>query len=148
MVLQNDYRIGLYNGETGVCLLGEDGYLRVWFSTETGLQMLLPTAMPAHETAFAMTVHKSQGSEFDAVWLLLPATDNPVLSRELIYTGMTKAKTRLTLLGPEPVFRMAVSRMTRRESGLGLKLLDVQPSCGPALLQQTPGQTNYARSTH
>jgi len=123
MVLQNDYRIGLYNGDTGVCLLGEDGQLRVWFRTETGLQMLLPTAMPAHETAFAMTVHKSQGSEFDAVWLLLPATDNPVLSRELIYTGITRAKTRLTLLGPEAVFRMAVSRVIQRDSGLAERLI-------------------------
>ncbi len=123
MVLQNDYRIGLFNGDTGVCFVGEDGHLRVWFRTESGLQMLLPSAMPAHETAFAMTVHKSQGSEFDSVWLLLPPMDSPVLSRELIYTGMTRAKTRLTLLGPEAVFRGAVGRVIRRDSGLAERLI-------------------------
>ena len=122
MVLRNDYRIGLFNGDTGVCLLGTDGHLRVWFRTEAGLQMLLPTAMPAHETAFAMTVHKSQGSEFDSVWLLLPPMDSPILSRELIYTGITRAKTRLTLLGPEAVFRGAVSRFIARDSGLAARL--------------------------
>ncbi len=123
MVLQNDYRIGLFNGDTGVCVAGADGHLRVWFRTETGLQSLLTSAMPAHETAFAMTVHKSQGSEFDTVWLLLPPMDSPVLSRELIYTGITRAKTRLTLLAPEAVFRTAVNRVIQRDSGLADRLI-------------------------
>ena len=122
MVLQNDHRIGLSNGDTGVCLVGDDGQMRVWFRTAGGLQMLLPSAMPSHETAFAMTVHKSQGSEFDTVWLLLPPTDSPVLSRELIYTGITRAKTRLTLLGTEVVFRSAVDRVIQRDSGLADRL--------------------------
>lgn len=123
MVLQNDYRIGLSNGDTGVCQIDDDGQVRVWFRTEAGLQSLLPSAMPAHETAYAMTVHKSQGSEFDRVWLLLPPTDSPVLSRELIYTGMTRAKTRLTLLVPEAVFRSAVGRIIQRDSGLADRLM-------------------------
>ena len=124
LVLQNDYRIGLSNGDTGVCQIDADGQVRVWFRAEAGLQMLLPSAMPAHETAYAMTVHKSQGSEFDRIWLLLPPMDSPVLSRELIYTGMTRAKTRLTLLGPEAVFRSAVGRIIQRDSGLADRLSD------------------------
>ncbi len=122
IVTRNDYRAGLFNGDTGVCLAGADGHLRVWFRTESGLQMLLPSAVPAHETAYAMTVHKSQGSEFEAVWLLLPAEDNPVLSRELIYTGITRARTQVTVLGPEAVFGTAVERVIRRESGLRERL--------------------------
>jgi exodeoxyribonuclease V alpha subunit len=122
IVLHNDYRVGLFNGDTGVCLAGEDGHLRVWFRTETGLQTLLPSAVPAHETAYAMTVHKSQGSEFEAVWLLLPAADNPVLSRELIYTGITRARQRLTVLGPADVLRQAVARVIQRDSGLRSRL--------------------------
>jgi exodeoxyribonuclease V alpha subunit len=123
VVLQNDYRIGLSNGDTGVCQIDADGHVRVWFRTEAGLLTLLPSAMPAHETAFVMTVHKSQGSEFDRVWLLLPPADSPVLSRELIYTGITRAKTQLTLLGAESVFRSAVTRVIHRDSGLASRLL-------------------------
>jgi exodeoxyribonuclease V alpha subunit len=122
IVTQNDYRIGLFNGDTGVCLAGADGHLRVWFRTEIGLQSLLPGAMPAHETAYAMTVHKSQGSEFECVWLLLPPLDNPVLSRELIYTGITRARQRVELVVPETVFRAAVDRVIRRDSGLRSRL--------------------------
>jgi exodeoxyribonuclease V alpha subunit len=122
IVLHNDYRVGLFNGDTGVCLTGADGHLRVWFRTETGLTMLLPSTVPAHETAFAMTVHKSQGSEFERVWLLLPAADSPVLSRELVYTGITRARRRVALLGPEAVFRVAVDRVIQRDSGLRARL--------------------------
>jgi exodeoxyribonuclease V alpha subunit len=122
IVLHNDYRAGLFNGDTGVCLAGEDGNLRVWFDTETGLRMLLPSAMPAHETAYAMTVHKSQGSEFERVWLLLPGVDSAVLSRELIYTGITRARGQVAVLGPQAVLRQAVARVSRRASGLGSRL--------------------------
>jgi exodeoxyribonuclease V alpha subunit len=122
IVLHNDYRVGLFNGDTGVCLAGDDGHLRVWFRTETGLQTLLPAAMPAHETAYAMTVHKSQGSEFESVWLLLPEQDNPVLSRELVYTGITRARNRLVLLGPEALLRFALGRTVQRNSGLRSRL--------------------------
>lgn len=124
IVLHNDYRVGLFNGDTGVCLAGDDGHLRVWFRGETGLQMLLPAAMPTHETAYAMTVHKSQGSEFESVWLLLPAEDNPVLSRELIYTGITRARERLTVVGPAALLRLAVERVISRDSGLRARLSD------------------------
>jgi exodeoxyribonuclease V alpha subunit len=122
LITQNDYRQGLFNGDTGVCLEDASGHLRVWFRTESGTTSMLPNALPAHETAYAMTVHKSQGSEFDAVWLLLPPTDVQVLSRELVYTGITRARRRVTVLGPEAVFRVAISRVIRRDSGLGARL--------------------------
>jgi exodeoxyribonuclease V alpha subunit len=122
IVLHTDYRVGLFNGDTGVCLAGDDGHLRVWFRGETGPQMLLPAAMPTHETAYAMTVHKSQGSEFESVWLLLPTEDNPVLSRELVYTGITRARERLTVVGPEALLRLAVERVISRNSGLRARL--------------------------
>jgi exodeoxyribonuclease V alpha subunit len=125
LVVQNDYRQNLFNGDTGVCLADVNGNLRVWFRTDSGPTSLLPNALPAHETAYAMTVHKSQGSEFDAVWLLLPPTDVQVLSRELVYTGITRARRRVTVLGPEAVFRAAVGRVIRRDSGLGERLAGV-----------------------
>lgn len=122
IVLHNDYRAGLFNGDTGVCLRGEDGHLRVWFSGAEGPRPLLPTALPEHETVYAMTVHKSQGSEFSAVRLLLPEADMAVLTRELVYTGITRARERLSLIGPEGSFRAAVGRTTRRDSGLAGRL--------------------------
>ena len=122
IVLHNDYRTGLFNGDTGVCLRSGDGQLRVWFRVEDGLRALLPQAVPEHESVFAMTVHKSQGSEFEHVRLLLPEVDGPVLSRELVYTGITRARRELTVFAPEPVLRAAVSRRIRRASGLAERL--------------------------
>jgi exodeoxyribonuclease V alpha subunit len=122
LVTHNDYRAGLFNGDTGVCLTDAHGELRVWFRTEAGLQSFLPSAMPGHETAYAMTVHKSQGSEFEIVWLLLPPTDTPLLSRELLYTGITRARARVNVIGPPAVFRAALGRVIQRDSGLAARL--------------------------
>lgn len=123
IVLHNDYRVGLFNGDTGVCLLDGQGHPRVHFPAADGLRTLLPTALPEHETVFAMTVHKSQGSEFEHVHLLLPSTpDSPVLSRELLYTGITRARSGLSLYGPEATLREAVGRPTARSSGLRERL--------------------------
>lgn len=122
IILHNDYRLGLFNGDTGVCLRDEQGQLRVWFTTPEGLRAILPTALPRHESVYAMTVHKSQGSEFDHVRLVLPSRDSPVLSRELVYTGMTRARRRLTLITPEATLRAALARTVARESGLAMRL--------------------------
>ncbi|MBE2292068.1 MAG: ATP-binding domain-containing protein, partial [Xanthomonadaceae bacterium] len=75
-----------------------------------------------HESAFAMTVHKAQGSEFDRVWLLLPARDNRVLSRELVYTGITRARRELHLAAAAPVLEAALGRHAGRVSGLARRL--------------------------
>ncbi len=122
LITHNDYRAGLFNGDTGVCLRGADGRLRVWFASRDGLRALLPTALPEHETAYAMTVHKSQGSEFEAVTLLLPAHETPLLTRELIYTGLTRARERITILGARGPLEAALRKTTRRASKLAERL--------------------------
>ncbi|MFB0954331.1 MAG: ATP-binding domain-containing protein, partial [Aeromonadaceae bacterium] len=76
-----------------------------------------------HETAFALTVHKSQGSEFAHTLLVLPDQDNPVLTRELLYTGITRAKQRLDLFAPLPLLQRAMAKRTERSSGLTRMLL-------------------------
>ncbi|TVQ49192.1 MAG: exodeoxyribonuclease V subunit alpha [Gammaproteobacteria bacterium] len=122
IVLRNDYRAGLFNGDTGVCLADAGGRFRVWFPGEHSVRALLPTSIPEHETVFAMSVHKSQGSEFDEVHLLLPETDSPVLSRELVYTGATRARERLRVHATPEVLRAAIARRVERRSGLGTRL--------------------------
>ena len=121
MVTVNDYHLKLFNGDVGIIFPDEesDGSPRVYFpGTEGGVRKISPVRLSAHETVFAMTVHKSQGSEFDRVLLLLPARDSVVLARELIYTGLTRAKSELELWGEEAVFVEAVRRKTERDSGL------------------------------
>ena len=88
--------------------------------------------MPAHESAFAMTVHKAQGSEFDQVWLQLPRNDNRVLSRELLYTGITRARHGLHLAGSAAVIESALARHASRCSGLAWRLLAPAAAAGGA----------------
>ena len=122
--------MGLYNGDIGITLSGretDDDELFVYFpgtwngnGTGTGdeLKALNPHRLSEHETVYAMTVHKSQGSEFDHVVLVLPDNNSPVLTRELIYTAVTRARKRVSILGSETVLRWAISRKIRRTSGL------------------------------
>ena len=121
MVTQNDYDLGVFNGDTGIILQDpeQDHDLRAFFpSPEGGLKKIHPIRLPEHETVYAMTVHKSQGSEFDRVLLILPDRDSPVLTRELIYTAITRARKHVEVWGTEEVFRTAVGRRTERTSGL------------------------------
>ena len=125
LVTRNDYGLGLMNGDIGIALElpGADGKvaLRVAFPREDGgVKWLLPSRLQAVETVYALTVHKSQGSEFIHVALVLPDTLNPVLTRELIYTGITRAKKRFTLAhaGNVRVLEQAVERRVQRLSGL------------------------------
>jgi exodeoxyribonuclease V alpha subunit len=99
MVLRNDYVLKLFNGDIGIVMPDDSGALMVFFPEgDAGFRAVAPVRLPAHETAFAMTVHKSQGSEFDQVLVLLPADHNPVLTRELVYTAVTRARLRVTLV--------------------------------------------------
>ncbi|NIJ91005.1 exodeoxyribonuclease V alpha subunit [Xanthomonas campestris] len=100
------------------------GPLVAWFEGDGDGQVrgFHPAALPAHESAFAMTVHKAQGSEFDDVWLQLPTRDARVLSRELLYTGITRARRALHLSGSEAVIRAALTRHAARISGLAWRL--------------------------
>ena len=119
MVTRNDYALKLMNGDVGLCLW-RDGLLRVVFKdSEGGLRWIAPARLESVDSVFAMTVHKSQGSEFERVLLVLPDQPSPVLTRELLYTGMTRAKQGLVLLCPQPgVLPDAVRRQVQRAGGL------------------------------
>jgi exodeoxyribonuclease V alpha subunit len=126
MVLQNDYALRLANGDIGIALPHADGRLMVCFpDRERGVREVAPARMPAHETAFAMTVHKSQGSEFDEVLLMLPAEGNRVLTRELLYTAVTRARSRVGVVGAAEVLGFAIAARTRRHSGLLARLAEI-----------------------
>jgi exodeoxyribonuclease V alpha subunit len=124
LVTENSYRHGLFNGDVGICLADADGTPLAWFPGEGSdhVRAFHPAALPAHESAFAMTVHKAQGSEFDEVWLQLPRTDSRVLSRELLYTGLTRARSALHVAGTAEVIAAALARHAGRVSGLGWRL--------------------------
>jgi len=124
LVTENSYRHRLFNGDVGICLPGEDGAPLAWFPGEGAgeVRAFHPAALPAHESAFAMTVHKAQGSEFDEVWLQLPRGDSRVLSRELVYTGLTRARSALHLAGSAAVIGAALARHASRVSGLAWRL--------------------------
>ncbi|MDZ7790404.1 MAG: exodeoxyribonuclease V subunit alpha [Xanthomonadales bacterium] len=130
MITRNDYRTGLMNGDLGLCLEvpGEDGEVRtrVVFPRDDGrLHYFSPGRIRHCETAWAMTVHKSQGSEFGHVGLILPDRDNPILTTELVYTGITRAKDHATVIAPSSeVFLKAVGRRIDRASALSERLAE------------------------
>jgi exodeoxyribonuclease V alpha subunit len=104
MVSNNDYQTGLYNGDVGICLdIEGNGELRVYFPSEDGFKDFTPSRIPNHETAFSMTVHKSQGSEFNQILFLLPDKSSAVFSKALVYTAITRAKQLVELWGKENV---------------------------------------------
>jgi len=121
LITRNDYNLGLFNGDTGIILpdpqAGND--LRAFFQSQDGtLRIFLPQRLPEHETLFAMTMHKSQGSEFNEILIILPDKYSPLLTRELIYTGITRAKEQVEIWAKESVFLEGVSRRIKRSSGL------------------------------
>lgn len=119
MVTRNDSSLGLFNGDIGIALLDEQQQLKVFFQLPDGsLRAVQPSRLPAHETAWVMTVHKSQGSEFTHTALVLPRQYSPVLSRELVYTAITRARSQLTLYGETSIFLRAIGNRTARRSGL------------------------------
>ncbi len=133
MVVQNDYSTGLMNGDVGLCLPRyelnngkPELRLRVVFpGAEAGQQVrwILPSRLPQVETVYAMTVHKSQGSEFQHAVLILPEQGSALLSRELVYTGITRAAQQFSLLCADPaVLSQAVLQKTERSGGLRLQL--------------------------
>ena len=124
LITENSYRHGLFNGDVGICLADADGTPLAWFPGEGSdhVRAFHPAALPAHESAFAMTVHKAQGSEFDEVWLQLPRADSRVLSRELVYTGLTRARSALHVAGSGEVITAALARHAGRVSGLEWRL--------------------------
>ncbi|SEQ40130.1 DNA helicase/exodeoxyribonuclease V, alpha subunit [Amphritea atlantica] len=123
MISRNDYQLGLYNGDIGITVADPDGKLRVWFELPDGsMKGVLPGRLPKHETVYAMTVHKSQGSEFETVVMILPAEETPLLTRELIYTGITRAKAKFVLHATTDALMKGSHRRTERASGLSWRL--------------------------
>ena len=122
IITRNDYSLRLFNGDIGLIL--EDrregqASLRAFFPTGNGeFRTFLPAKLPEHETVYAMTVHKAQGSEFERVLFLLPDRGSEVLTRELIYTGITRARRQVELWGTRDIFSESIAKSIERKSGL------------------------------
>lgn len=117
LVTANDYENKLYNGDTGVVIATTEG-LRAAFPGSGGPQLLPLSRLSSVQTVHAMTVHRSQGSQYDAVTVLLPTATSAILSRELLYTAVTRASKRVCVIGSEEALRAAVNRQVVRASGL------------------------------
>lgn len=124
MIQRNDYGLQLFNGDIGIIRRQPDGQLAAIFPTgQNDYRLLPPARLPAHETAFAMTIHKSQGSEFNHLALILPATEHAaLLSRELFYTGLSRARQQATIFAQPKIITHAIGQQTKRMSGLAEKL--------------------------
>ena len=121
MITQNNAALQLYNGDIGICLRDkeQEDQLRVFFQRADGsIKKYLPARIPHCETVFAMTIHKSQGSEFEEVLIILPETISPVLTKELLYTAITRAKKTIKLVANEAVFSSTVRQRVQRVTGL------------------------------
>ncbi len=119
MVTANNYALKLFNGDTGVAWPDGDGASLIYFPDETGgVRVIARERLPEHESVFALTIHKSQGSEFDHVLIMLPEKTNPVLTRQLFYTGLTRARKSVRILAPEIILRTTIATPMRRMSGL------------------------------
>lgn len=122
LVTGNTPREQLFNGDIGLCWPDEDGVMRIWVETVAGLKAWHPANFPAHEDAFAITVHKAQGSEFDRVLLMLPDAGHRVLSRELLYTALTRARNEIELCASQASLSAAISRQNQRWGRLAARL--------------------------
>ncbi len=118
IVTENDYALQLFNGDTGVVVATDDGRMAAAFERGGGIAEVSPTRLSAVDTVYAMTVHKSQGSQFHTVAFLLPGAESRLLTRELLYTAVSRAQERLILVGTEASIRAAIARPIARASGL------------------------------
>lgn len=128
LITQNDAVLQLYNGDIGICMADKEnnGQLMVYFLLAEGsIRKYLPARLPNCETVFAMTIHKSQGSEFDEVVLVLPEVINPILTKELIYTGTTRAKKVVKVLAKKSVFIETLQQKVGRSSGLANRIIQM-----------------------
>jgi exodeoxyribonuclease V alpha subunit len=118
MITSNDYGLRLFNGDTGVVIADGDGNPRAVFERPGDLLRMPPSKLGTVETVHAMTVHKSQGSQFSTVVVILPGPDSRILTRELLYTAVTRARERLVVVGSEESLTAAIERPVARASGL------------------------------
>lgn len=119
LVTENDYGLGVFNGDTGVVIDTGGGRLRAVFERQGDILEVRPTRLASVDSLYAITIHKAQGSQFGAVVVVLPDPDSPVLTRELLYTAVTRAQRSLTVVGTEATIRAGVDRPVARASGLG-----------------------------
>ena len=122
LVTANDYGLGIYNGDAGVVIRQDDGLLRAAIAGSTGPLSFATTRISDVETMHALTIHKSQGGQADHVTVLLPPEDSRLLTRELFYTAVTRAKEKVRVVGSEAAVRAAVERRAQRASGLRQRL--------------------------
>lgn len=122
LVTANDHEARIYNGDTGVVLRRPDGALRVALQRGDEPYLVHPTQFPSVVTVFAMTIHRSQGSQYDAVTVVLPEPGSTLLTRELLYTAITRARRHVRILGTEEAIRAAIDRHVLRASGLSLDI--------------------------
>jgi len=128
IIRRNHYELQLFNGDTGLLWADRDGRLMAWFRRTDGqLVPVSPARLPAHDAAYAMTIHQAQGSEFERVLLLLPEKGGRILSRELLYTGITRARSQLSLCCAPHTLNTAIITRTRRYSGLRDRLWQTEP---------------------
>ena len=120
LVTSNDYQLRLFNGDTGVVVAAE-GSVRAAFRREGVVDLLPVSRLSEVQTVHAMSVHRSQGSQFDRVTLVLPPADSPLLTRELLYTAVTRAKDHVRVIGTQAALVAAVQRPIARASGLRLR---------------------------
>jgi exodeoxyribonuclease V alpha subunit len=128
MITENNMATQLYNGDIGLCLRDktQQGKLMVYFLlADNSIKKILPSRLPNHETVFAMTIHKSQGSEFEEVLIALPDSLNPVLTKELIYTGITRAKKTVKIAAKKEIFIRSIIQKVARYGGLRTKINDL-----------------------
>ena len=135
MVTENHYHVGLFNGDTGLLWINEQGKLQAAFPQKKqqsqdntdliesdSVRWLSLGRLPAVETVYAMTIHKTQGSEFGHIALVLPEQDSPILSRELLYTGITRASSQLSVWADKSIWKLGVRRQVQRYSGLSWRV--------------------------
>lgn len=130
MINRNDYTAALFNGDIGYTVIADERPA-VEFESRTGWRRLATPRLPEHETVYAMTVHKTQGSEFDDVVLVLPDQPSPILGREIVYTAVTRARRRVEIVGHPELLAEAISRSTQRSSGLRAALAIQRPASAP-----------------
>ncbi len=122
MITENSYRTGLFNGDIGITLLDSMGQAKVWFQTNDGEKAFSPVRLPQYETAWVMTIHKSQGSEFERVLMILPTEDTPILTKQLIYTGITRAKKQLEIISDTAILHLGIERKILQATQIRLVL--------------------------
>jgi exodeoxyribonuclease V alpha subunit len=133
LITQNNPTLHLYNGDIGICLPDPEqpGKLKVFFQSPNGMvKTYLPARITHCETVFAMTIHKSQGSEFEEVLVILPEVMNPILTKELLYTAITRAKKTVRLKARADIFTATINQKIQRVTGLMQKLQDA--GCKPS----------------